>query len=643
MATVSATATGRLCLFVPGAVMFSETRENDQPARETAAGIKRRKLLRFGTLLTAFSAMSGLGANAAHAGPGDKNPPSGYVPIAEKGAASGVATLDLESRIPRGQVPDLSTTYVGLSEKGANSGVATLDSDGVLAQLPKVHASRHAPGGADALPSLVSAVNIVTDYGAKGDGKTSANGGSMTSGTATLTVSSAGFTAADVGKAISVKGAGSAGANLTTTVSGFTSSTIVTLTTSAATTVRAAAVSWGSDDTTAFQNALNYAGPKGLRVFVPKPSSHYALTAALTLNAWHGLVVQGDNWETTELRQYTDNTPVFRWQLDNIHSQTFERLRLTYANVQTYAIGPNSVAFARDNTDGLSSLSGHYHHTFRELKIIGATYGFKVLRSFPGDTTSTNPWWGCEWSKVFFSNINRSCVSLNLGTVGAPCNRFDQIKVFQNQTYKNDGGEACFLLRGEAVMTAIDVEQWHNQVINMPSGNFLHINGLHVEHHYVDDSSGSNRLVYVANVAVQIEGLLVSYDSSDGFSKYAIYADVNSTVTVNGGVLSTPPGGANYLFATPATANAAKLYSRGVNIGTAVSLWTNGSLAITSIIEVDGQPPVLQSSDTLPAAAVAYRGRRYIQLGNGTTTGDQLVQCVLSAAGTYSWKTVVSG
>lgn len=78
------------------------------------AGIKRRGLLRFGTILTAItgaSAVSSLAAGSAQAAPGDKNPPNTYVPLAEKGVPSGVATLDSGSKIPVVQVPDLSTTY----------------------------------------------------------------------------------------------------------------------------------------------------------------------------------------------------------------------------------------------------------------------------------------------------------------------------------------------------------------------------------------------------------------------------------------------------------------------------------------------------------------------------------------------------
>lgn len=120
-AAISGAAAAGQCLLVRGAVMASETEKNDQPEPETAAGVKRRRLLRFGTLITAFtgaSAISALGSSSAHAAPGDKNPSTDYVPIAQKGAASGVATLDLGSKIPPVQLPDLSTAYAPVLMEG---------------------------------------------------------------------------------------------------------------------------------------------------------------------------------------------------------------------------------------------------------------------------------------------------------------------------------------------------------------------------------------------------------------------------------------------------------------------------------------------------------------------------------------------
>ncbi|WJH23697.1 hypothetical protein [Pseudarthrobacter defluvii] len=90
--------------------------------------MKRRGLLRFGTLVTAItvaSAVATLGPIPANAATG-KPSAADYVPMAEKGAASGVGTLDAGARIPSGQLPDLSATIKGGIE------TADLDPNGVL-------------------------------------------------------------------------------------------------------------------------------------------------------------------------------------------------------------------------------------------------------------------------------------------------------------------------------------------------------------------------------------------------------------------------------------------------------------------------------------------------------------------------------
>lgn len=67
----------------------------------------RRWLLRLGTLAAAVTGASTMAAASADAAPGDKGG-NAYVPVAEKGAPSGVATLDGGSKLPAGQLPDLT-------------------------------------------------------------------------------------------------------------------------------------------------------------------------------------------------------------------------------------------------------------------------------------------------------------------------------------------------------------------------------------------------------------------------------------------------------------------------------------------------------------------------------------------------------
>lgn len=100
-------------------------------------------------------------------------------------------------------------------------------------------------------------------FGARFDVVQLDGAGAITAGSTSLTVAGASFTSADVGKKIVIVGAGAAGADLLTTIAGRTSATVVTLAAQAGTTVAAAEVAYGTDDTTAILAALTFARVEG--------------------------------------------------------------------------------------------------------------------------------------------------------------------------------------------------------------------------------------------------------------------------------------------------------------------------------------------------------------------------------------------
>jgi hypothetical protein len=99
-------------------------------------------------------------------------------------------------------------------------------------------------------------------FGAIGNGF-SAVDGAITTGTSTFTSATGSFSAFSVGRSIVIKGAGVAGANLSTTISGYTNATTVTLTVPASTTVSGASWCYGTDDATAIKAAVAFVKATG--------------------------------------------------------------------------------------------------------------------------------------------------------------------------------------------------------------------------------------------------------------------------------------------------------------------------------------------------------------------------------------------
>jgi hypothetical protein len=101
--------------------------------------------------------------------------------------------------------------------------------------------------------------------------------GAITSGQATFTTTGGLLTAAMVGKTAVISGAGASGGNLVTTVQSYTNANSVTLAASASTTVTAAMWIIGTDDTAAWQLAINAAVAKngGQLVGIPPTAGAY--------------------------------------------------------------------------------------------------------------------------------------------------------------------------------------------------------------------------------------------------------------------------------------------------------------------------------------------------------------------------------
>jgi parallel beta-helix repeat protein len=152
-------------------------------------------------------------------------------------------------------------------------------------------------GTSAAAPVLKNVIPVfnIRDYGAKGDFRTVSDG-AISSGSNVLTSATANFTTSDVGKQITINGAGTSGARLTTTISAYTSSTQVTVVSSASTTVTGAVVRCMTDDSVGINAAIAAAAAVGGGAVVV-PQGIYMVYSPISLS--DNLILMGVGWNST--------------------------------------------------------------------------------------------------------------------------------------------------------------------------------------------------------------------------------------------------------------------------------------------------------------------------------------------------------
>ncbi|MGB7924677.1 MAG: glycosyl hydrolase family 28-related protein [Pyrinomonadaceae bacterium] len=223
-------------------------------------------------------------------------------------------------------------------------------------------------------------------YGAKGDGKEVLDA-AITTGTQTVTSSTANWTSADVGKIISVRGAGPAGPPqrlLSGTITAVNSATSVTISATASTTVpntgnpNPVAV-WGTDDTTAIRAAVAAArAVYGGLVFFPH--GRYLITDKIDLTGG-GLTLHGENGATagtfgfnrtgsSELRLVKESNSIFfigNWTrgiyMDNLafHSESLYQTK----GIEAFGAPPPTA-------------DSSFEHKFTSLSFLNFDRGFSV-------------------------------------------------------------------------------------------------------------------------------------------------------------------------------------------------------------------------------------------------------------------------
>ena len=180
-----------------------------------------------------------------------------------------------------------SSTFLGLTDTPA----------GYTANL-RVKAN----AGATALEFYSVPIDAKADHGAVGDGQRVRDGVTTASST-TVTSASGLFVAGDVGKTIFIRDTYVAGAGNTvveTTIATYVSATEITVTSAPTNTATGVYIVWGTDDTTALQNALDAIPDSGGVLYIP--AGMYLATSDLTVVDKSGFKIEGAGLGTVLVR-----------------------------------------------------------------------------------------------------------------------------------------------------------------------------------------------------------------------------------------------------------------------------------------------------------------------------------------------------
>lgn len=168
-----------------------------------------------------------------------------------------------------------------------------------------------------------------------------------------------------------------------------------------------------TDDTAALQAFATYITTNGCRGYLPRGTAK--ITAAIDFALRPGWEVYGAGRESTVIKQYTNNTPIFNLGSDNassMHSWTIRDLTFDYNSSQPSTnTSANPILFS-----GMG-----YQGQLRSITFGAGSWGIGLV-------SGVNAPWGCSFDDLWFeTGLTGGAINWNGTISGIPNNHFGRI------------------------------------------------------------------------------------------------------------------------------------------------------------------------------------------------------------------------
>lgn len=279
------------------------------------------------------------------------------------------------------------------------------------------------------------------------------------------------------------------------------------------------------------QRAVNdIAEGKYHKLFIPKAyggdgSNMYMISKSIRIPKMAMRFIEGN---MSVIEQITDNEFIFEFKEEDTWGCTFENLYLRYTNPQR-AGKTKSIALAFNPT--LNKVQGGWYlNTFKNFRIKNAytcVGPYKVGRTEGSYQIAI---WSCTFDTFNIKNCYYKGFDLATG-IGQPNIVLNDVRCLQDDNYTNHSydnkvkGSFIEASATNLVIKGLDLEKWHNRILNIYGGSTLIMENTHIEHHYIDRNGGT--------VFGEKDGLILI--SNDGYYDINMFdiSDVKSSSGYN--------------------------------------------------------------------------------------------------------------